>query len=127
MRAGTLLGIAVVGAVACGGGAPAADEIVGVYHAALPAPSAAGRAVTLELDVGNAARMATDHLNGSAPIVESGTWSLNERGEVRVVLARDGFGPVTSDVTFRWSKATLTAVAFDTVRWGGRGFALVRD
>ena len=71
--------------------------------------------------------MAIDYLDGVAPIVETGTWSLSPGGEVRVVLAVGGFGPVTSDVTFRWARTALTAIAFDTVRWGGRGFTLARE
>lgn len=127
MRAGTLLGVVALGVLACGDRAPRADDVVGVYRADLPGIVTPGRGVTLDLGVGNTAQLAIDYQNGGGPVVESGTWSLSPRGEVRVVLARDGFGPVTTDVTFRWAKATLTAIAFDTVRWGGRGFALARE
>jgi hypothetical protein len=127
MRVGTVIGLVALGLVGCAKGPPAVDDVVGTYSADLPGTATPGRSVTLELGAGNTAWMAIDYQDGVGPIVETGTWSLSARGEVRVVLARDGFGPVTSDVTFRWADATLTAIAFDTVRWGGRGFALVRE
>jgi len=127
MRAGTLIGLMTLGLVACGDGPPTVDDVAGVYRAELPGTVTPGRAVSLELGAGNTAQMTVDDREGRGPVVETGTWSLSPRGEIRVVLARNGFGPVTSDVTFRWARATLTAVAFDTVRWGGRGFALVRE
>lgn len=127
MRAGTLIGFVALCLVGCAEGPPTVEDIVGVYRADLPGTATPGRAVSLELGSGNTAQLAIDYRDGGGPIVETGTWSLSPRGEVRVVLARDGFGPVTSDVTFRWASATLTAIAFDTVRWGGRGFALVRE
>jgi hypothetical protein len=128
MRAVPLPGIVVLlGLLACAGGTPDADDVAGVYRADLPGVATPGRAVTLELGVGNTARMAIDDQDGRGPMAETGTWSLSPTGEIRVVLARDGFGPVTSDVTFRWARGRLTAIAFDTVRWGGRGFALARD
>jgi hypothetical protein len=128
MRAVPLPGIVVLlGLLACAGGTPDADDVAGVYRADLPGVATPGRAVTLELGVGNTARMAIDDRDGRGPMAETGTWSLSPTGEIRVVLARDGFGPVTSDVTFRWTRGRLTAIAFETVRWGGRGFALARD
>jgi hypothetical protein len=128
MRAVTLPGIiALLGLVACAGGAPDAEDVVGVYRAELPGIATPGRAVMLELGTGNTAQLAVDYQDGGGPITETGTWSLSPKGEIRVVLARDGFGPVTSDVTFRWARAMLTAIAFDTLRWGGRGFALARE
>ena len=127
MRAGTLLGMVALGVLACGDRAPSAEDVVGVYRADLPGIATPGRGVTLELGVGNTAELAIDYRDGGAPVLESGTWSLSPRGEIRVVLARDGLGPVTTDVTFRWAKAALTAIAFDTLRWGGRGFALARE
>jgi hypothetical protein len=128
MRAGTLLGVAALGLMACGGGGPPdAGDVVGVYRADLPGITTPGRDVTLDLGQGNTARMAIDYRDGVAPIIETGTWTLSPQGEIRVVLAHEGFGPVTTDVTFRWARATLTAIAFDTVRWGGGGFALARE
>jgi len=128
MRVATLIGLTALALVACGGGSPTSEDVVGVYQADLPGTAAPGRAVRLELNTGNVARMAVDYQDGTAPVAESGTWSLSPRGEVRVVMAREGgFGPVTSDITFRWARTTLTAIAFDTLRWGGRGFALVRE
>lgn len=127
MRAGTLLGVVALGVLACGDRAPSADDVVGVYRADLPGIATPGRGVTLELGVGNTAQLAIDYQDGGGPVLESGTWSLSPAGEIRVVLARDGLGPVTTDVTFRWARAALTAIAFDTVRWGGRGFALARQ
>jgi hypothetical protein len=128
MRAVTLRGIvALVGLLACAGAPPDAEDVVGTYRGDLPGITTPGRAVTLELGAGNTARMAVDDQTGLGPTVETGTWSLTSKGEIRVVLARDGFGPVTSDVTFRWAHEMLTAIAFDTLRWGGRGFALARD
>jgi hypothetical protein len=126
MRAGAVLVVLALACPACGGGPPTAADVAGVYHADLPPRGTPGRIVTLELGAGNTAEMAIDYRNGQA-FAETGTWSLSPRGEIRVVLARDGFGPVTTDVTFRWAGGTLTAIAFDTLRWGGAGFALTRE
>jgi len=128
MRVATLIGLTTLALVACGDGTPTPDDVVGAYRADVPGTAVPGRAVRLELDTGNVARMVIDYQDGTAPVAEAGTWSLSPRGEVRVVMAREGgFGPVTSDITFRWARTTLTAIAFDTLRWGGRGFALVRE
>jgi hypothetical protein len=100
-----------------------------VYRADVPGTDLVpARAVSLRLDAGNAAEMSVGPVGAGAPSVQTGTWSLNARGDIRVVLAReDGFGPVSSDITFRWARRTLTAVAFDTLQWGSRGFALSRE
>jgi hypothetical protein len=128
MRAAAMWSCLILfGVSACGDRPPTPADVVGTYRADLPGRATPGRAVTLELRDGNTADMAIDYQDGIGPIIETGTWSLSPKGEVRVVLAVGGFGPVTSDVTFRWTKAALSAIAFDTVRWGGRGFTLVRE
>jgi len=127
MRTWTVVVMAAVPMLAaCGSDTPSPQEVVGAYAAEVAGGAGPARTVTLELLEGNAADMkvATPE---SPPVSETGTWSLTPDGEVRVVLARDMFGPVSSDMTFRWARGTLTAVAFDTVRWGGRGFALTRQ
>ena len=122
--------VVVMGALltlqACGGGRPSPQDVIGTYAADVPVGDATVRTVTLHLVDGNAADMQVAVGQGGASFTETGTWLLSPQGEVRVVLARDGFGPVSSDITFRWTKGTLTAVAFDTVQWGARGFALTR-
>jgi hypothetical protein len=126
MRAVLVLGcLAAVGAVGCADRTPTAADVVGAYRAEVPATDRIpARTVVLRLDAGNAAEMSVVVAGAPAPVVEQGTWSRNPRGDVRVVLARDGFGPVSSDIIFRWARRTLTAVAFDTLQWGSRGFAL---
>jgi len=123
--------IVLIGALltlsACGEGRPSPGDVIGTYAADLPNGAAPARTVTLSLAEGNAADMAVAYDSGGTSYTETGTWSLGQRGDVRVVLARDGFGPVSSDVTFRWTKGTLTAIAFDTVQWGSLGFALKRQ
>jgi hypothetical protein len=120
------LALAVAGQWACGERPPSADDVVGTYSAELPATSGPGRNVTLDLVQGNVATMRVAFADGRPPVEEAGTWSLSPAGEVRVVLARDGFGPVTNDLTFRLARSTLTAIAFDTVRWSAKGFSLAR-
>lgn len=128
MRAASMLFcVTLLGVLACGDRPPTPEDVVGRYRADLPGIVTPGRAVTLELRDGNTAEMAIDYLDGIGPVVETGTWSVSPQGEVRIVLAVNGFGQVTSDVTLRWSKAALTAIAFDTLRWGARGFALARE
>jgi len=128
MRAALVLGLVAIGIVGCGGGGPTAADVVGAYRAEVPATDRIpARTVALKLDAGNAAEMSVAVAGAPAPVVEQGTWSLNPQGDVRVVLARDGFGPVSSDIIFRWARRTLTAVAFDTLQWGSRGFALSRE
>jgi len=127
MRHSIVMVMAVILALpACASGKPTAQDIVGAYAADIEGGAAPARTVTLHLLEGNAAEMQVAAPDG-APMSEAGTWSLTADGEVRVVLARDAFGPVSSDITFRWAKGTLTAVAFDTVQWGARGFALSRQ
>lgn len=128
MRVVFVLGFLIVIGAACADRAPDPADVVGAYHAALPADERSpARTVALRLDAGNAAEMAVTAAGAPGPAVEVGTWSLNAKGEVRVVLARDGFGPVSSDILFRWTRGTLTAVGFDTLQWGGRGFALTSE
>jgi hypothetical protein len=130
MRAALVLGcLVVIGAAGCADRTPSATDVVGVYRADVPGTDLVpARAVSLRLDAGNAAEMSVGPVGAGAPSVQTGTWSLNARGDIRVVLAReDGFGPVSSDITFRWARRTLTAVAFDTLQWGSRGFALSRE
>jgi hypothetical protein len=117
---GTLLA-----ASACRDRGPSPEDIVGTYAAELPAEVEPMRTVTLHLAEGNAAELSVAGPDRTRR--ETGTWLLGSRGDVRVVLARDGFGPVSNDITFQWSDGTLTAIAFDTVQWGGRGFSLVRQ
>jgi hypothetical protein len=112
---------------ACGGGKPSPTDVVGTYAAEIPSGVSPARSVTLSLAEGNTADMVVVEGSGDTAYTETGTWLVGPRGDVRVVLARDGFGPVSSDLTFRWVKGTLTAVAFDTVQWGALGFALKRQ
>jgi hypothetical protein len=128
MRVVFVLGSLVAIGAACADRTPDPADVVGAYHADLPATGQTpARSVALRLQAGNAAEMAVTPAGAPGPAVEVGTWSLNARGEVRVVLARDGFGPVSSDILFRWTRGTLTAVGFDTLQWGGRGFALTSE
>lgn len=129
MRAALVLGcLTAIGAVGCADRAPTATDVVGVYRAEVPGTDRIpARTVALRLDAGNAAEMSVTIAAAPTASVEAGTWSLNPQGDIRVVLARDGFGPVSSDITFRWARRTLTAVAFDTLQWGARGFALSRE
>jgi hypothetical protein len=123
----TLAGLALACA-GCADGPPAVADVVGVYHAQVAATARLpARIVLLRLDSGNVATMEVTEQAGGAPVVETGTWSLTPTGEVRVVVARDQFGPVTNDISFRWARPTLTAIAFDTLQWGARGFALSRE
>lgn len=127
MQNWTVMAMAVVLALpACTSEKPSAQNVIGAYGADVESGSGPARTVTLHLLEGNAAEMQVATPEGR-PVSETGTWSLNAEGEVRVVLARDAFGPVSSDITFRWASGTLTAVAFDTVQWGARGFALSRQ
>lgn len=129
MRAALMLGcLAAIGAAGCADRIPTADDVVGEYRAEVPGTDLlSARAVSLQLRAGNAAEMTVGPVGAMTPSVEKGTWSITPRGDIRVVLARDGFGPVSSDITYRWASRTLTAIAFDTVQWGSRGFALSRE
>lgn len=125
---GVLLGcMAVIGLLACSDRSPTPADVVGVYGAELQGDEGTGPVVTLDLRPGNAASMTLDFGETGVSRSETGTWALGPRAEIRVVLAREGFGPVTSDVTYRWTRTALTAVAFDTLRWGARGFTLARE
>jgi hypothetical protein len=128
MRAVVVAGSLIVLGAACADRAPTAADVQGAYRAELPATDRLpARTVTLRLDAGNAAEMTVTVAGAPRPVVEVGTWSLTPAGDVRVVLARDGFGPVSSDIQYRWARQTLTAIAFDTLQWGGRGFALAME
>jgi 2-C-methyl-D-erythritol 2,4-cyclodiphosphate synthase len=120
MRAVVVAGSLIVLGAACADRAPTAADVQGAYRAELPATDRLpARTVTLRLDAGNAAEMTVTVAGAPRPVVEVGTWSLTPAGDVRVVLARDGFGPVSSDIQYRWARQTLTAIAFDTLQWGG--------
>jgi hypothetical protein len=114
-------------AVGCGERVPAASDVIGTYSADLAPPSGPPRRVTLRLESGNSAEMATEFAGDASTVRETGTWAIAADGTVRIVLARGGFGPVTNDVTFRYASGTLSAVAFDTLRWGSQGFSLRRQ
>jgi hypothetical protein len=105
---------------------PTESDVVGTYRV-VTTGNALGQTVTLDLAPGNVARMNTLEQGADAPFAEQGTWTIAEDGTVRVVLARDGLGPVTTDTRFRLDDAALVAVAYDTARWGPGGFALRRD
>jgi len=126
MRLSVLVGALIIGGTGCDARLPTPADVQGVYRGDVPGQASAARALLLRLDPGNAAELTVTPQGGPASI-ESGTWSLNAQGEIRVVLARGGFGPVTTDIEFRWARGTITAIAFDTVRWGSRGFALARE
>jgi hypothetical protein len=119
------LGVAAV--TGCGDRVPSAADVVGTYSADLTPASGPARRVTLRLEAGNSAEMATEFEGGARTVRETGTWAIAADGSVRIVLARDGFGPVTNDVTFRYATRTLNAVVFDTAQWGHRGFSLGRQ
>lgn len=125
-RPAMLCALVLLGLSGCADRAPTPDNVPGMYRGEVPAPDGAVRLVRLRLNPGNAAEMAVT-VGGDTVPVQSGTWSLNARGEIRVVLAEGGFGPVTSDIAYRWTRGTLNAIVFDTLRWGTRGFALARE
>ena len=127
MRSTVVFVLAVSALTACGDRPPSVTAVVGTYAAELPATTGPARTVTLALIEGNRAEMRVQFTDGRPGTQESGTWSLSRSGDVRVVLARDGFGPVTSDLTFRFARNTLTAIAFDTLRWSAKGFSLARS
>lgn len=126
-RLAMLLPLAVVLTVGCGPSTPTAANVVGTYSADLAPQTGPARRVTLRLADGNGAEMVTEFESGAPTVRETGTWAIDAEGDVRIVLARGGFGPVTNDVSFRYTRATLTAVAFDTAKWGSQGFALRRQ
>jgi len=123
----TVLGLCMCAAAACGERAPSASDLVGTYTADLAPESGPARRITLRLEAGNGAEMATEFPGDARTVRETGTWAIASDGAVRIVLARAGMGPVTNDVTFRYSSGTLSAVAFDTLRWGPHGFSLRRQ
>jgi hypothetical protein len=123
----TVLALCMCTAAGCGERAPSASDLVGTYSADLAPESGSPRRITLRLEAGNSADMATEFPGDARTVRETGTWAIAPDGTVRIVLARAGMGPVTNDVTFRFSSGTLSAVAFDTVRWGPHGFSLRRQ
>jgi hypothetical protein len=122
-----VVALSVTALAGCREHVPSAADVVGTYSADLTPGAGPARRVTLRLEAGNSAEMATEFEGGARTVHETGTWAITADGSVRIVLARGGFGPVTNDVTFRYATRTLNAVAFDTVQWGQRGFSLGRQ
>jgi uncharacterized lipoprotein NlpE involved in copper resistance len=62
------------------------DNVVGIYKSVLPSAGCCGQDLTLFLNVDNTARLDTDFHNGEPPIVEVGSWAINEAGQVELTL-----------------------------------------
>lgn len=101
----------------------AREKVVGEWRSdTLPAADAPGRVHVLRIDAGGRADFTSTYL-GRAPIVERGTWDGADT-LVRVVVRRDGTGPVAS-MLFRLRDSLLVLDA-DTAQWGAAGLQLRR-
>lgn len=100
------------------------NEFLGYYKDFAPAASCCGRDMTLLLGIDSIARLSTDYLNGEAPIVETGTWELNDDGTVTVLLTGradnvDYEAPV--EIVLAAEDGMLNAVSYDESLYGSRG------
>lgn len=107
-------------------GSGTSTEYTGVWSARLPAASSPGREIVLTLGEDGEATLSSDFLNGEPPIVEVGSWQLDEAGTATVTLqGREELAydaPVV--MTFAREGDGLVAVAFDESRFGAAGLRL---
>ncbi len=107
----------------------ATGELLGHYKHFSPSASCCGLDETLLLGTNDLARISTDYLNDETPIVDEGTWSIDEEGNAQVRLTnRVGADDYAQPITFTLAVAGayLEAVDYDEDRWGstGRRYAL---
>ncbi|MFN2169500.1 MAG: copper resistance protein NlpE N-terminal domain-containing protein, partial [Anaerolineae bacterium] len=107
----------------------ATPDFVAVYEAMLPAADSPGRHITLVVGADNTVQMTTDYMNGEDPIVQEGTWQLNDDRTVTVTITgQDGqlyIEPKT--ITFSLDDDRLAAIDYDLTIYGKNGLKLERQ
>lgn len=100
-------------------------NFLGYYKMFAPSATCCGRDVTLLLGISDLARLTTNYLNDQPPIVETGTWSL-EDGKATVSLTGRADGTVYAEpdtLVFDVEDGMLTATSWDVSRYGDNGLS----
>lgn len=101
--------------------AAAENDFAGFYKAFSPSASCCGLDQTLLLAADNSARLTSDYLNGEAPLVETGTWKVDDEGRITVTLTgrEDGTTYDTPEVlVMAVEEGMLVTVEADASRYG---------
>lgn len=99
---------------------------LGYYKDFAPSASCCGRELTLLLGIEDMARLTTDFHNGEAPIVETGTWSINDDGSVAVELTGRDDGTIyeaPNRFTLAAEDGMLNTVEYDQSLYGSEGLS----
>ena len=107
-----MLAITLLGLTACQGNG--SSKFVGAYQAVLPSATTDGWRVTLTLNEDGTATLTSDYMDGSTPVVESGTWNSTE-DTVTVIFTESGNEPLDPEVkiTFQLLEDRLFVVDFE--------------
>ena len=100
---------------------------LGVYRSeVLPSADSKGRQITLTVHDDGSIELATDNMNGKAPIVEVGKWHQSKKGNLVVDLtgtpAKAYNKPV--EIVFKAEGDQLVTVGYDKKLYGKDGFTL---
>lgn len=101
--------------------AAAENNFAGFYKSFSPSASCCGLDRTLLLAFDNSARLTSDYLNGEAPIVETGSWEVDDEGRITVTLTGRDDGTVydTPDgLVLAVEEGMLVTVEADAGRYG---------
>jgi uncharacterized lipoprotein NlpE involved in copper resistance/heat shock protein HslJ len=97
---------------------------LGYYKHFAPSASCCGQDYTLLLGIDDLARLTSNYLNNEPPIVEEGTWSVDEQGRARVELTnRPGGEARATPIVFSLvnEDGLLKAVDYDDRYFGEMG------
>ncbi len=87
------------------------SNIMGIYKGALPAATCCGQDLNLYLNFDNTAQLITDYLNGEAPLVEIGTWEIDDSQVFVTITGQENQAYDNPNlITFSYQDDTLTSV-----------------
>ncbi|MGL4650502.1 MAG: copper resistance protein NlpE N-terminal domain-containing protein, partial [Caldilineaceae bacterium] len=94
-----------------------------------PAASSPGLQRSLIFYDDNSVQMVSDYLNGEDPIIEEGSWSENDDGNLTVTLTGTADETYAEPVVivFELSDGTLTAIEWDEAIFGSAGLAFTEQ
>lgn len=101
-------------------------ELTGEYNSGfLPAASTPGREYTLTLNEDYTATLVADYKTEERPVVDTGTWEVNDTIVTLTFTDRFGF-PLEETVVmdFEVAENALSLVEYDKSRWGVMGLSL---
>jgi len=86
------------------------QDVAGIYKGFFIAASSPGRDSTFYLNADKTAQLTTDFLNDEPPIVEVGSWAVNEAGQIEVTLTGQADRPYEEPVVelLTWQEGILT-------------------